>query len=114
MADMKFGLIGAAVVALLATGPSAFAFQFVNPDTNPDGSSTKFSTEPDQQPSPPPNHRFQFNDGGNSSAGTLKFGNTTLQFGVSGGNGSNYGPSPAIQDKFLQSPAARTVPSQGW
>jgi hypothetical protein len=113
---MKFGL-GVAVVAaaVLAGGPSAFAFQFVNPDTNPDGTSTKFSTDLDQQSSPDPNHRFQFKDGsnGNANAGSLKFGNTTLQFGMSGGSG-NYGPSPALQERFLQSPAARTVPSQGW
>jgi len=113
---MRFAFLGVAIVAgvALASGPSAFAFQFVNPDTNPDGSSSKFSTNLDQQSSSPtPNSRFHFSDGGNASTGSLKFGNTTLQFGMSGGNG-NYGPSPAIQEKFLQSPASRTVPSQGW
>ena len=113
---MKFAFLGVAIVAgvALASGPSAFAFQFVNPDTNPDGSSSKFSTNLDQQsPSPTPNSRFHFSDGGNAGTSSLKFGNTTLQFGMSGSNG-NYGPSPAIQEKFLQSPASRTVPSQGW
>ena len=111
---MKFRL-GVAIVAaaVLAGGPSAFAFQFVDPDTNPDGTSSKFSTDLDQQPSPTPNHRFQFSDGSNGNAGSLKFGSTTLQFGMSGGGG-NYGPSQAIQERFLQSPASRTVPSQGW
>ena len=112
---MKYGFLGAVVVAaVLASGSSAFAFQFVNPDTSPGGTSGKFSTDLDQQPSPIPGHRSQFSDGGNGNAGTLKFGNSTLQFGVSGGNRDNYGPSPAIQERFLQSPAARTVPSQGW
>ena len=92
---MKLAFLGVAIAAgvALASGPSAFAFQFVNPDTNPDGSSSKFSTNLDQQSSSPtPNSRFHFSDGGNG----------------------NYGPSPAIQEKFLQSPASRTVPSQGW
>jgi hypothetical protein len=112
--DMKLDFLGlAAAVAVLASGPSAFAFQLVNPDTNSDGTSTKFSTELDQQHTPTPNSRFQFNDSGNANTTTMKFGNTTLQFGMTGGSGSNYGPSPAIQEKFLQSPAARTVPSQG-
>jgi hypothetical protein len=115
VAVMKVEFLGAAVVAVvLASGPSALAFQFVNPDTNPDGTSTKFSTNLDQQASPAPNSRFQFNDSGNGNAGTLKFGNTTLQFGMYGGSHGSYGPSPAIQERFLQSPAARTVPSQGW
>jgi hypothetical protein len=112
---MKFGL-GVAVVAaaVLAGGPSAFAFQFVNPDTNPDGTSAKFSTDLDQSgTSPSPGSRFQLKDSGNGdNSGTLKFGSTTLQFGM--GNRGNYGPSPALQERFLQSPAARTVPSQGW
>lgn len=112
---MKFGL-GVAIVAaaVLTGGPSAFAFQFVNPDTNPDGTSSKFSTDLDQSgPTQSPSSRFQFKDSGDGNTGSLKFGSTTLQFGMSGGNG-NYGPSPAIQERFLQSPASRTVPSQGW
>lgn len=113
---MKFGFLGVAVVAgaVLASVPSVHAFQFVNPDTNPDGTSSKFSTDLDHQTqSPSPNSRFHFSDSGSNSSGTLKFGNSTLQFGVSGGS-DNYGPSPAIQEKFLRSPASRTVPSQGW
>jgi hypothetical protein len=112
---MKYGL-GVAVVAaaVLASSPGAFAFQFVNPDTNADGTSSKFSTDLDQRgQSPSPGSRFQFKDGGSgNNSGTLKFGNTTLQFGM--GNRGDYGPSPAIQERFLQSPASRTVPSQGW
>lgn len=42
----------------------------------------------------------------------MSFGHTTLQFGSPSSNNSS--PSPALQDKFLQSPASRTVPSQGW
>ena len=112
---MRLGFLGvAAIGALLAGGPGAWAFQFVNPDTNPDGTSSKFSTDLDQNHMSTPNSRFQLNDSGNTRTGTLKFGSTTLQFGVSGGN-NNYDPSPAIQERFLQSPAARTVPSQaGW
>ena len=62
---MKLGFLGAAVVAatMLVGASGAFAFQFVNPDTNPDGRNA---------------------------------------------------PTPWMQERFLQSPAARTVPSQGW
>jgi hypothetical protein len=106
---MKLGFLGAAIVAatMLVGASGAFAFQFVNPDTNPDGT-TKF-TDPDQHTQSLSN---QYRSG-NSSPGTLKFGNTTLQFGMSGGNSSN-APTPWMQERFLQSPAARTVPSQGW
>ena len=112
---MKAVLLGAALAAAtLAGGSSAFAFQFVNPDTNLDGSS-KFTTTPDQQPLPAPNSRFNLSSGGSAGASTLKFGDTTLQFGMSGRNSGNSGLSPALQEKFLQSPASRTVPSQqGW
>lgn len=115
VATMKSGLLGVALVAaaVLVGAPSAFAFQFVNPDTNPDGTSTKFSTNLDQQPGPSPIPASRFQSGDTGSGGTLKFGNTTLQFGMYGG-GNNYGPSPALQERFLQSPASRTVPSQGW
>ncbi|HKF70657.1 MAG TPA: hypothetical protein VKB68_02825 [Stellaceae bacterium] len=108
---MKLEIVGAAVVAvILASASGAVAFQFVNPDTNSNG--TLNLTDPDQ-------HTQTLSDryrsgGPGTNAGTLKFGNTTLQFGMTGGSNSNYGPSPAIQEKFLQSPASRTVPSQGW
>ena len=107
---MKQRLIGAWVVAaaLIAAAPGAFAFQFVNPDSN-SGGTTNF-TDPDQQTQKLTN-RF---GSGNGSTGTLKFGNSTLQFGMSGRGSDNYGPSPAIQEKFVQSPASHTVPSQGW
>jgi hypothetical protein len=107
---MKLGYLGAAVVvaALFAGAPGALAFQFVNPDNNT-GGTTNF-TDPDQRTQDLADRYSS----GNGNAGTLKFGNSTLQFGMSRGNSSNYGPSPAIQEKFLQSPAARTVPSQGW
>ncbi len=112
---MKVGFFGVVVLAVtLMSGASAFAFQFVNPDTNPDGSSNRFTTELDQTQAPTVNNRLRLNDSGNTTMSTLKFGNSTLQFGMSGGSNSNYGPSPALQDKFLQSPASRTVPSQGW
>jgi hypothetical protein len=103
---MKLKTLGAAIlVAGLTMGaPGAFAFQIVPPDTNADGSA-KF-TDPDQKTENLAN-RYQSGNG----TGALKFGNTTLQFGMSG---SNNGTSPAMQDRFLQSPAARTVPSQGW
>ena len=108
---MKRKIFGAAVVAaVLAGAPSAFAFQFVNPDTNSNG--TLNLTDPDQHAG---NLANRFGSGSSAgTSGTLKFGNSTLQFGMSNGRDSNYGPSPAIQEKFLQSPASRTVPSQGW
>jgi hypothetical protein len=109
---MKLEILGAAVVAaVLAGAPGAFAFQFVNPDTSSNG--TLNLTDPDQHSESLAN-RFNSGSSAGTSAGTLKFGNTTLQFGMSNGRDSNYGPSPAIQEKFLRSPASRTVPSQGW
>jgi hypothetical protein len=111
---MRLEILGAAIVAaVLASGSSAFAFQFVNPDTNSNG--TLNLTDPDQHTQNLGNrYSYSSSNSGNSSTGTLKFGNNTLQFGMTGGSNSNYGPSPAIQEKFLQSPASRTVPSQGW
>ncbi len=108
---MKLEILGAAMVAaVLASAPSAFAFQFVNPDTNSNG--TLNLTDPDQHSQNPSN---RFSSGSTSTnTGALKFGNTTVQFGMTNGGDSNYGPSPALQEKFLQSPASRTVPSQGW
>jgi hypothetical protein len=102
---MNLGHLGAAIlVAGLTMGaPGAFAFQLVPSDTNTDGS-TKF-TDPDQKTENLANS-YQSGNG----TGTLKFGNATLQFGMSG---ANSGSSPAMQERFLQSPAARTVPSQG-
>lgn len=110
---MRREILGAAVVAaMLAGAPSAFAFQFVNPDTNSNG--TLNLTDPDQHTQNLAN-RFGSSSNSGASSGTLKFGNSTLQFGMSNGrDNSNYGPSPAIQEKFLQSPASRTVPSQGF
>lgn len=109
---MRLEILGAAIVAAVVTsGSSAFAFQFVNPDTN--SNSTLNLTDPDQHAQNLAN-RYSSSNSSNSSTGTLKFGNSTLQFGMTGGSNSNYGPSPAIQEKFLQSPASRTVPSQGW
>jgi hypothetical protein len=108
---MKLEVLGAAVVAaVLASAPSAVAFQFVNPDTNSNG--TLNLTDPDQRAQTLSDRYRSGNP--STNAGTLKFGNTTLQFEMTGGSNSNYGPSPAIQEKFLQSPASRTVPSQGW
>ena len=108
---MKLEILGAAIVAaVLASAPDAHAFQFVNPDTNSNG--TLNLSDPDQ-PTPVPSSRFS-SGSTSTNAGTLKFGNSTLQFGMTNGRGSDYGPSPAIQEKFLQSPASRTVPSQGW
>lgn len=110
---MRREILGAAiVVAMLASAPCAFAFQFVNPDTNSNG--TLNLTDPDQHTENLAN-RFGSSSSSGASTGTLKFGNSTLQFGMSNGrDNSNYGPSPAIQEKFLQSPASRTVPSQGF
>ncbi len=111
---MKLEILGAAIVAaVLASAPSAFAFQFVNPDTNSNG--TLNLTDPDQHTLNTQNPSNRFSSGSTStSAGTLKLGNATLQFGMTNGGDSNYSPSPALQEKFLQSPASRTVPSQGW
>jgi hypothetical protein len=54
-------------------------------------------------------HRFTDQSPSGSNGTTLHFGNSTLQFY---GGSSSYGPSPFIRDQFLDSPAARTVPSQ--
>ena len=110
---MRLGLIGVAIVAtVIASASSASAFQFVNPDTNSNG--TLNLTDPDQHTQDSAN---RFNSGGttgSSSSGAIKFGNGTLQFNTSSGRDSNLGWSPALQERFPQSPASRTVPSQGW
>ena len=112
MCGMRLGFLAIAIVAAaMASASSASAFQFVNPDTNSNG--TLNLTDPDQHSQNLAN-RFSKDSSANTSSGALKFGNTTLQFGMSNGRDSNYGPSPALQEKFLQSPASRTVPSQGW
>src|SRR5579872_1056605 len=98
------------VVTTMASASSAFAFQLVNPDTNSNG--TLNLTDPDQHTQ---NLSDRFSSGGTSTnSGAIKFGNSTLQFSTSNGRGADFGPSPAIQEKFLQSHASRTVPSQGW
>jgi hypothetical protein len=103
---MKSGLFSAGIIAVgLAVGASsAFAFQIVPADTNQDGTA-KFA-DPDLRTQNLANPYQQRN-----GTTTMSFGHTTLQFGAPS---SNSGPSPALQDKFLQSPASRTVPSQGW
>jgi hypothetical protein len=108
---MRLEILGVAIVAaVLVSGSSAFAFQFVNPDTSSNG--TLNLSDPDEHTQ---NLADRFGSSGNgASSGAFKLGSGTLQFGMTGGSNSNYGPSPAIQEKFLQSPASRTVPSQGW
>jgi hypothetical protein len=103
---MKSGLFSAAIIAagLVIGASGASAFQIVPAETNPDGT-TKFA-DPDQRTQNLANS-YQSRNGQN----TMTFGHTTLQFGSTS---SNSGPSPALQEKFLQSPASRTVPSQGW
>ncbi|HTZ77997.1 MAG TPA: hypothetical protein VMC10_08820 [Stellaceae bacterium] len=98
-----------AAAAVLVAAPSAFAFQIVGPSQSGGVSGSNF-TDPDQKSD---NWASKFQSGGDSSnMRTMKFGSTTLQFG--GGAVDNYGPSPALRDRFLQNPAARTVPSEGW
>lgn len=99
MTSLRWAVLAAAL-ALGATG--AHALTIVGGETNSDGSA-KF-TDPDKLA-----HRFtdQSQNGGNGT--TLQFGNTRLQFNSPS---SSYGPSPFIRDQFLDSPAARTVPSQ--
>jgi hypothetical protein len=106
---MTLGYVRLAVVAaaLVMGAPSAFAFQIVGPSA-PGGVSGSNFTDPDQKTDKLAN-QYQSGQGGNMSS--LKFGNTTVQFG--GGASDNYGPSPFMQDRFLSSPSARTVPSQG-
>jgi hypothetical protein len=103
---MKSGLFSAAIFAagLVIGASGASAFQIVPADTNPDGT-TKFA-DPDLRTQNLANP-YQSRNGQT----TMSFGHTTLQFGSTS---SNSGPSPALQEKFLQSPASRTVPSQGW
>jgi hypothetical protein len=102
---MKIGYLAAAVVAMCVAvaASGAHAFQIVPADTSPDGTA-KF-TDPDLRTQ---NLANQYQSRGGTT--TMTFGNTTLQFGAPSSNG----PSPALQERFLQSPAARTVPSQGW
>ena len=96
---MRAAVFGAALV-LGATG--AHAFSIVPGETDSSGN-PKF-TDPDQL-----RHRFSDQSQSGSSGTTLKFGNSTLQFSAPS---SQNGPSPFIRDQFLDSPAARTVPSQ--
>jgi len=99
---IKAAVIGAMLV-MMATG--AHAFSIVPGETDSDGNA-KF-TDPDQM-----RHRFSDqSQTGSSTTNSLKFGNTTLQFGAT--NSTNNGPSPFIRDQFLDNPASRTVPSQG-
>ena len=100
---MKLGFLAATVVIVCVAASEAHAFQIVPADTNPDGTA-KF-TDPDLRTQ---NLADRYQSRGGTT--TMTFGNTTLQFGAPSSNG----PSPALQDRFLQNPAARTVPSQGW
>ena len=93
--------------ALVLGAPSAFAFQIVGP-SSPGGVNGSNFTDPDAKTD---NMTNQYQSGHGGSMSTMKFGNTTLQFG--GGSSDNYGPSPFIQDRFLSNPASRTVPSEG-
>ena len=72
---MKQRLIGAWVVAavLFAAAPGAFAFQFVNPDSN-SGGTTNF-TDPDQQTQKLTN---RFGSGNGSSSGCPVAAATTM------------------------------------
>lgn len=96
---MRAAIFGA---VLVLAGTGAHALTLVPGESNPDGAAKV--TDPDKL-----RHRFsdQSQTGGNSTQ--LRFGNTTLQFNSSS---TSYGPSPFIRDQFLDSPAARTVPSQ--
>ncbi len=110
---MRLGLLSVAMVAAaMASASSASAFQFVNPDTNSNG--TLNLTDPDQHTGNLANRFSSGNTTGNTTSGAIKLGDSTLQFSMGSGRDSNFGPSPALQEKFLQSPASRTVPSQGW
>ncbi len=106
---MTLGYVRLAVVAaaLVMGAPSAFAFQIVGPSA-PGGVSGSNFTDPDAKTD---NMASQYQSGKSGGMNSLKFGNTTVQFGGSGSD--NYGPSPFMQDRFLSSPSARTVPSQG-
>jgi len=92
-----------AVLVLGATG--AHAFPIVPGETDSNGNAQ--FTDPDQL-----RHRFSdpSQSSGSGGGNTLRFGNSTMQF--SSPSGSAYGPSPFIQDQFLNNPASRTVPSQ--
>jgi len=106
---MTLGQLRLAVVAvaLVLGAPSAFAFQIVGPSA-PGGVSGSNFTDPDAKTD---NMASQYQSGRGGNTNTMKFGNTTLQFG--GAAADNYGPSPFMQDRFLSSPSSRTVPSQG-
>lgn len=98
---LSVALLGA---ALIASGPSAFAFTIVNQDSENGGGSAKFA-DPDQK-----TENFANSSQGGAGTSTLHIGNSTLRFGAS----PSYQPSPWIQDRFIDNPAARTVPSASW
>ena len=95
--------VAAAAIALLTSTPLAFALELqtshppaADVDQAPDADAVRKNlTEP--RPAIP----------GMTTLGTTKLGNTTIHFGASRSPGTIGG-----NDWFLDSPAARTVPSQ--
>ena len=95
--------VAAAAIALLTTAPLAFALELQTSHPSADAADQapdadvvrKNLTEP--RPAIP----------GMTTLGTTKLGNTTIHFGASRSSGAVGG-----NDWFLDSPAARTVPSQ--
>ena len=94
LAVLYFGL-GVAV-------PGAFAFTIVTPGAG--GSSSANLTDPDQKAE---DFADRLQSGGSNSS--MPFGNGHLQFSVSGSNGSD--SSANANDRFIDDPAGRTVPS---
>src|ERR1700690_3947350 len=81
-AVMTLGHLRLAVVAaaLVMGAPSAFAFQIVGPSA-PGGVSGSNFTDPDAKTD---NMASQYQSGKSGGMNSLKFGNTTVQFGGSG------------------------------
>jgi hypothetical protein len=98
----------AAVMALLM--PAAHAFKVVESDKS--GGRVDLTPDPGAHPvelnKQPWRHWSQHSDDGNGTS--LHIGGTTLHFSVS----PSYGGNSGIESRFVESPAARNVPSQRW
>ncbi len=94
---MRFRVLGFLGLAGLVCGaPGAFAFTIVT-SSGSNGAAANL-VDPDQRAS---------HLAGDGRTSTYQFGGATLQMDSS----SSYGWSPALQDRFVENPAARLVPS---
>ncbi len=93
-------LMAAIVAAGLVLGHGAFAWEIQHTGgTNPDG--TPRFTDPDTITDGMANH-LSGGSGSTSSGSGVKIGNTSFSFG--GGSNSSSGMTPALQERFFDSP----------